>query len=85
MIKLMKEQQTGKQWNIDLSPSSPESIAVIINNLNKCTVRRLNILNTSLDSKCISILSEILKTNKTIKSLMLSVLFFTYWRYQTNK
>ena len=29
----------------------------------------LHILNTSLDSKCVSILSEILKTNKTIKTL----------------
>ena len=31
----------------------------------------LNIENTSLDSKCVSILSEILKTNKTIKRLEL--------------
>ena len=31
----------------------------------------LYILNTSLDSKCVSILSEILKTNKTIKTLVL--------------
>ena len=69
--KLIKEQQTGKEWSITLSSSSPESAAVIINNLNKCTVRRLYINNTSLDSKCVSILSEILKTNKTIKKLEL--------------
>ena len=31
----------------------------------------LEILDTSLDSKCVSILSEILKTNKTIKTLWL--------------
>ena len=31
----------------------------------------LNIWYTSLDSKCVSILSEILKTNKTIKKLVL--------------
>ena len=31
----------------------------------------LYIFNTSLDSKCVSILSEILKTNKTIKRLVL--------------
>ena len=35
-------------------------------------MRRLHIDNTSLDSKCVSILSEILKTNKTIKRLRLS-------------
>ena len=69
--KLIKEQQTGKEWSISLNSSSPESTAVIINNLNKCTVRRLDIWHTSLDSKCVSILSEILKTNKTIKILEL--------------
>ena len=69
--KLIKEQQTGKEWSITLYSSSPESTAVIINNLNKCTVWSLYIYNTSLDSKCVSILSEILKTNKTIKILEL--------------
>ena len=34
-------------------------------------MRRLEIWNTSLDSKCVSILSEILKTNTTIKRLEL--------------
>ena len=67
----MKEQQVGKKWSIHLFSSSPESTAVIINNLNKCIVRTLYIWDTSLDSKCVSILSEILKTNKTIKTLEL--------------
>ena len=69
--KLIKEQQTGKEWSIHFSTSSPESTEVIINNLNKCTVRSLDIWDTSLDSKCVLILSEILKTNKTIKTLQL--------------
>ena len=69
--KLIKEQQTGKEWSITLSSSSPESTAVIINNLNKCTVCSLDIWHTSFDTKCVSILSEILKTNKTIKTLKL--------------
>ena len=34
-------------------------------------MRSLDIWDTSLDSKCVSILSEILKTNKTIKILVL--------------
>ena len=71
MSKLIQKQQTGKEWSISLYSSSPESAAVIINNLNKCTVRRLDIWNTSLDSKCVSILSEILQTNETIKRLVL--------------
>ena len=69
--KLINEQQTGKEWSIYLYSSSPESTAVIINDLNKCIVWRLNIENTPLDSKSVSILSEILKTNKTIKTLWL--------------
>ena len=40
-------------------------------------MRRLEIVNTSLDSKCVSILSEILKTNKTIKKLQLQSSSFT--------
>ena len=69
--RLIKEQQTGEEWSIELSYSSPESTEVIINNLNKCTVRELYIRYTRLDSKCVSILSEILKTNKTIIKLEL--------------
>ena len=70
--KLIKEQQTGKKWSIRLMSSSPESTAVIINNLNNCTVSKLYIDNTSLDNNCVSILSEILKSNKTITTLWLN-------------
>ena len=71
MAKLIKEQQTGKEWWIDLKSSSPESTVVIINNLNKCIVSELYIDNTPLNNKCVCKLSEILKTNKTIKTLLL--------------
>ena len=71
MMTLIKEKETGKEWSVYLYSSSPESTAVIINNLNKCIVWRLYINNTPLDSKCTSILSEILKTNKTITTLQL--------------
>ena len=71
MNKLIKEQQTGKEWSLELHSSSPESTTVIINNLNKCTVWSLYLFNTPLDSKCQSIFSEILKANKTIKKLWL--------------
>ena len=69
--RLIEQKKTGKEWSIELSYSSPESTAVIINNLNKCTVRELYIQYTRLDSKCVSILSEILKTNKTMTKLEL--------------
>ena len=71
MSTLIKEQKTGKEWSIELYSSSPESTAVIINNLNKCTVWKLHTEDTLLDIKCVTILSEILKTNKTIKRLEL--------------
>ena len=71
MSKLIKEQRTGKEWWISLFSSHPESTAVILNNLNKCRVWGLNIDNSSLDRECVSILSEILKANKTIKTLVL--------------
>ena len=71
MSTLIKEQQTRKEWSIELYSSSPESTAVIINNLNKCTVWKLHTEDTLLDIKCVTILSEILKINKTIKRLEL--------------
>ena len=71
MSTLIKEQQTRKEWSIELYSSSPESTAVILNNLNKCTVWKLHTEDTLLDIKCVTILSEILKTNKTIKRLEL--------------
>ena len=71
MAKLIKEQQTGKEWWIDLRSSSPESTLVIINSLNKCIVSELYINDTPLNNKCVCRLSEILKTNKTIRTLLL--------------
>ena len=76
VISKAKEQQMGNEWNIHLSSSSPERIAVIINNLNKCTMRRLDIVNTSLDSRCVSLLSEVLKTSKNTSA---GVLFTCWW------
>ena len=61
MIKLAREQHTVKEWSISLwYSSSPESTAIIINNLSKCTMKRLSIQHTPLDSKYVSIFSEIL-------------------------
>ena len=68
MSQLRKEQQ---EWSISLWSSSPEIAAVIINNLNGYTVRKLYIRNTNLDSDCVSKLSEILKSNEIIRRLEL--------------
>ena len=69
MGMLIKQQEAGKEWSISLYESSPESTLVLLRNLNKCTVRVLEIWKSPLDSECISILSKTLKTNKTIKRL----------------
>ena len=74
MRKLAREQHSVKEWSISLwYLSSPESTPIIINNLINCTVKRLYIQHTPLDSKCVSIFSELLKTNKTIKTLVLYI------------
>ena len=65
----LRKEYTEKEWKIGLKSLSPESTEVIFKNLNTCAVRKLDILETSLDSKCVSILSEILSDNKTMTDL----------------
>ena len=68
---LKREQEKGKDWHIRLSSSSLESTQLIIENLNKCIVRQLDISYAPLDSKLVSMLSEALKTNTSMKQLYL--------------
>ena len=65
----LKTEQTGKDWSICLITSSPESALVVINNLNEYIMRALYINQTPLDNTCVSALSEILKTNRTMKRI----------------
>ena len=71
MSRLRKEEQTEKELTISLWSLSPKIAAVIINNLDKCKVKRIYIQDTELDDVCISKLSETLKQNKAIKILEL--------------
>ena len=66
---LKEEGEKGKDWHIRLTSSSPESTQLIIENLNKCIVRQLDISYTQLDSKCVSMLSEALKENTSMQQL----------------
>ena len=68
---LIKKQQKGKEWSVWLYRSSPESTLEIISNLNKCAVWEIRIVGTPLDSNCVSTLSEIITTNRTLKRLWL--------------
>ena len=72
MSRLSKKQQTEKEWSICMESCSPESALTIFNNLNKCSVRRLNVLATPLNRMCMSTLSEVLRTNKQIKVLRIA-------------
>ena len=77
--RLITEQQTkGSRWDINLRSSSPESALVIISNLSKCAVMRLDIHSTPLDNICRSTLSaELQTTNKTMVNLFLSYTLLT--------
>ena len=75
--RMIKEQQVGEGWWINLSKSSSECALVIISNLNECKVRTLDIWDTPLDSECVSTLSEMLKTNKITKRLELEASLLT--------
>ena len=68
---LIKKQQKEKEWSVWLYRSSPESTLEIISNLNECAVWEIRIVGTPLDSNCVSTLSEIIATNRTLKRLWL--------------
>ena len=73
MSDLAKQQQTSKRWKIDLSKSFVVgSTQTIINYLNKCAVSELDINDTPLDIDCVSALSEVLATNRTMLALRLN-------------
>ena len=63
--------QTGSKWSVWLHTATPESALVIIVNLNECIIWRLGIWNTPLNEICVSALSEIFITNKSLKRLFL--------------
>ena len=70
--RLIKERETGKEWSICMESCSPESALTIFSNLNRCSVQRLNVVTTPLNSMCVSKLSEVLRTNKQLKVLRIA-------------
>ena len=68
-------QLKGKQQPLEifLKQSSPESVLAVLDNINECTVKKLHIWNSPLDSDCVSKLSHILKCNKTVEYLCLKL------------
>ena len=76
MIRL---QQKGEEnwWYINLYSLSPESMLVIMNNISKFAVGNLTIINTTLNSECVSKLSEVLSCNVKIVELSFESSLFT--------
>ena len=68
-------QLKGKRQPLEiyLKRSSPESVLVVLDNIDVCIVKKLHIWNSPLDSDCVSKLSHILKCNKTVEYLCLKL------------
>ena len=55
---MIKEEEPGKKWRIELRSSSPENALIIINDLDRFSVKELCIDETPLDSMCVLTLSR---------------------------
>ena len=68
-------QLKGKRHPLEiyLKRSSPESVLVVLDNIDVCIVKKIHIWNSPLDSDCVSKLSHILKCNKTVEYLCLKL------------
>ena len=71
--QLKSQKHTGKHWEIIIQSSSPASLLIVLNNINECLVRKLDIEGTSFKESyhCASKLSHVLTHNNTLKELLL--------------
>ena len=69
MNQLKRQEHNKKHWKITFNSSSPESLLTAFRKINDCLVRGLYIWNTTLNNHCVSDLSHVLVSNKTIKEL----------------
>lgn len=68
---LSQLKETNEYWRIILESSTPESSLKVFSNINESLVRGLDILHTTLDNCCISELSHVLSSDKTMNVLYL--------------
>ena len=71
VIRQLKRRQ-HITWRIELNSLSPQSLLIILTDINECQVGRLYIYNTHFDSDCVSKLSQVLTYNQTMEYLRLS-------------
>ena len=67
--RLNKQQDT--KWKITLKSSSPDCLLIVLRNIDKSLVRTLDIWYTPFDSQCISELSRVLTSSKTLQIMHL--------------
>ena len=68
--QLKRRQHTT--WSIVLSRLSPQSLLTLLIDINECQVRSLDIWNTRFDSNCVSQLSQVVISSKTMEVLYLN-------------
>ena len=71
-MRQLEQQNPGEYWMIILQSISPESLQIVLCNINKCPVTKMDIWNSPLDSDCVSKLSHVLTNKNTIKYLRLA-------------
>ena len=70
MRQLKTRQHTT--WWIRLNSLSPQSLLALLTDINECQVESLYIMDTHLDSNCVSQLIQVVTCNKTLEGLFLS-------------
>lgn len=68
---LSQLKETNEFWRIILESSTPESSLKVFSSINESLVRGLDILHTTLDNCCVSELSRMLTSDKTMNVLYL--------------
>lgn len=76
VMEQLEQQDPREHWMIILKSASPESIQIVLCNINKCPVKKLDIRKSPLNSDCVSELSHVLTNNEKIKYLHLGSSFF---------
>ena len=64
--------QLKRGHHIVLNKSSPDSLLTLLTDMNECLVENLEIVNTPLDSHCVTQLVQVMTYNKTLKFLYLN-------------
>ena len=71
VMRQLEQKDPREHWMIILDSLSPESLQIVLCDINKCPVTKLDIWNSPLDIDCVSELSHVLTNNNRISYLRL--------------